>query len=336
MTVFPPEVLARISPELTLQRHLAHGLRPLLREFDEFKATLAQKGNLNGVGASVVGLSIVRTGLSYIFCGVTVGINEINDTDNEQELYLSVYPVVEIARGRIGAPLDEEMILSQKLYNHIYHLRLLQTLLLDIVPGYELPEETGSTIFYPDTTEDSDLAAANTTVNVSRRKLRYVLYAHLKVFSRDGPLFDSCQRALLEALQDVKLPRVYVADSGVDPNVRVPVRLRGNFGHLNLSLGNYCLDQNPEIAQPLRPNSENIGVSSSFGVAELADESSQLALLADLEGEAEENVCESKINVVATKDKLTHVSIAAGGANVTLDVIKEAIRLSHERAAKGG
>ena len=34
---FSPEVLARIAPDVSLQRHLALGVRPNLRNFTEFK-----------------------------------------------------------------------------------------------------------------------------------------------------------------------------------------------------------------------------------------------------------------------------------------------------------
>lgn len=341
---FPPSVLARILPELTLQRHLASGIRPCYREFTEFRDVVASKGNLGNVGTdNVIGSSVVKHGNTHVFCGITLGISEVNNPEDEittEEMesskYTSVYPVVEVARGRQGAPSDEEQILSQKLYNHVYHLRILAYSALEITPGYQIKDETSGdvSIIYPDDKllSEDELTSLSTTVNVSKKQYQFVLYAHVKVFSRDGPLFDVVSHALLSALQDVSLPRVYLADSGVDANVRVPVRSRGNFGHLNQLSSVFCVDTNKEIARPLQLEDENLGVSSSFGLVELDDAGGQVALLADLEGEAEEACCESKINIVASKKSLKHVSLAGGGANVTLEVLKKAISLAEERA----
>lgn len=338
--VFPPDVLARIAPDVSLQRHLALGLRPSLRGIDEFRPMLNSPGNLNNLGSnSVVGLSTVKCGDTHLFCGVTIGINEMNmpdellTTDNQKQ-YTSVYPVVEIARGRLGAPSDEEMMISQKLYNYVLHLRLLPLQSLEITPGYQITDEAlgNVSIVYPDDASLAleDLLSLNTTVNVTKKRFKYVLYAHLKVFSRSGPLFDVAHYALMSALKNVKLPRVYMADSGIDPNVRVPVRSRGNFGHLDQSANLFCIDANNLIATPLTLNSAEAGVSSSFGLIDL--DSSETVLLADLEGEAEEYCAESKISIVASGDKLKHVSIAGGGANVTLDTFRKAASISKARA----
>lgn len=313
-----------------------------MRDFDQFKPLDASQGNLNHLGSNnVVGSAIVKNGSSHVFCGITVGIIEANAQDDllgsseKHSPYTSVYPVVDIARGRQGAPSDEEMILSQSLYNHVFLLKLLPVSSLAIVPGYQINDHNENPmIYYPDdkTLEESDLLSLN-AVNITNKHLRYVLYAHIKVFSREGPLFDSVHHALLNALKNTSLPRVYMADSGIDPNVRVPVRSRGNFGHLNQSAGLYCLDANPEKASPLKLDLSKDSISSSFGVVEVDEKPDQLALLADLEGEAEETPCESKINIIASSSsKLNHVSVAGGGANVTLDVLKEAIHLSTERA----
>lgn len=344
LIVFPPSVLARISPELTLQRHLAQGFRPCLREFTEFREVVASQGNLGNVSTdAVVGSSVVKHGDCHVFCGITLGISEMNGLEDdfvvenqEAAKHTSVYPVVEVARGRQGAPSDEEQILLQKLYNLVYHMRLLPYLSLDIEPGYEIKDEASGevSIIYPDdqTLGEEALEAVFSSVNVSKKKYRFALYAHIKVFSREGPLFDVVSHALITALQDVSLPRIYLSDSGVDPNVRVPVRSRGNFGHLDQSSNTFCIDSNKDISTPLRLNKEELATSSSFGLVEIDDLDGQVALLADLEGEAEEACCESKVNIVASKNKLKHVSIAGGGANVTLEALKNAISLAKERA----
>lgn len=333
--VFPPEVLARIAPDISLQRHLAHGIRPSLRELDEFRPLSASTGSLNNLGTnSVVGLAVVTNGNAQALCGITLGITEINQLDellsnpDDALSYSTVYPVVEIARGRSGAPSDEEMILGQKLYNHILHLRILPQLLLEISPGYQLKDEaTGETsIVYPE--QDSDLLSLSSTVNITKKKYKFVIYAHISVVSRTGPLFDLVHYALISALRNTELPKVYLADSGIDPNVRVPVRSRGNFGHLTQSSSLFCVDANPAIKYPLALSGPDIAVSSTFGVVDL---DGSVVMLADLEGEAEEYCAESKINVVSTGKVLKHVSVAGGGANVTLDTLRKAVRIANKR-----
>lgn len=344
--VFPPAVLARISPELTLQRHLAQGLRPCLREFTEFRETVVSEGSMADVGTdAVVGSSVIKHGDCHAFCGITLGVSEVNSAEDEfappepeSSKYTSVYPIVEVARGRQGAPSDEEQILSQKLYNYIYHLRLLPQASLDITPGYQIKDEaTGDvSIIYTDDEDlsEEELLTLSSSINISKKQYRFVLYAHIKVFSRDGPLFDLVSRALITALKDVTLPRIYLADSGVDPNVKVPVRSRGHFGHLNQASGNIYIDTIKDLAQPVRLNTRELGLSSSFGIIELDDTAGQSAILADLEGEAEEACCETKVNIIASKNNLKHVSVSGGGANVTLDALKKIISLSRERAEK--
>lgn len=339
---FPPEVLARIAPDVSLQRHLALGLRPSLRGFDEFRPLFTSQGTMNSTGENnVVGLATVKNGGTHVFCGITIGINELNQTeeqfagDNSNTTYLSVYPVVEIARGRNGAPSDEEMILSQKLYNVVLHLELIPQSALEIVPGYLVTEESSGvdTIVYPDD-ESLDLKdlLGLSTINITKKRFKFLLYAHLKVFSRSGPLFDVAHQALVAALQDVTLPRIYMADSGIDANVRVPVRSRGNFGHLNQSSDLFCIDTNPNIASKLALNLPELGVSTSFGLIDLETEEKGTVLLADLEGDAEEACAESKLTFVSTGEKLKHVSVAGGGANVTLESLKKAISIAHNRA----
>lgn len=349
LVVFPPDVLARIAPDVSLQRHLALGLRPCLRGLDEFRPLYTAGGSLNNLGiSSVVGLATVKNGSTHVFCGITIAINELNMPDellaapHNNSSYQSVYPVVEIARGRNGAPSDEEMILSQKLYNHVLHLRVLPQKALEFVPGYHITdEETGSSsIVYPD---DDSLELAEllelSTVNITKKRFKFVLSAHIKVFSRSGPLYDVVHQSLMAALQNVTLPRIYLSDSGIDANVRVPVRSRGNFGHLNPQSDSFCVDPNPDLATKLALNFSDIGVSTSFGLIELESESTEnastensVALLADLEGEAEEICAESKVTVVSTGEKLKNVCVVGGGANVSLDSLKQALRIAHARA----
>ncbi|CAK7901460.1 exosome complex component Rrp43p [[Candida] anglica] len=337
---FPPDVLARIAPDVSLQRHLAIGLRPSLRGFNEFKPVEISEGGLNASGQNTVaGSAIVKSGDTRVVCGITLGVVEENtvdqlleneatnqETDGSLSNYTSVYPVVEIARGRSGAPTDEEMILSQKLYETILHNRLVHQDDLKIIVGTSVDGE----VIYPDSSSpllDSDLGEL---ISKPKKNWSYVLYAHIKVFSRAGPLFDLCYSALVNALQNTRLPRAFVDDKATD--IKIPVRSRGNFGHLKESY-NLLLDQTISASLPVHGRLS----SSSFGVVSYEAEDSNepvSILLADLEGEAEESCAESKINVIASNDgELRHVSIVGGGALITKQVLKDALDISRMRGS---
>lgn len=340
--VFPPDVLARIAPDVSLQRHLQQGLRPNLRGFDEFRDLVSLSGGFNQVSANtVVGLATVKHGATHVICGITLGITEINRKDellsSAQQMFLPVYPIVETVRGRIGAPSDEEMLVSQKLYNYVLHSELIPEAALEITPGYEFrDDESGELVrIYPDTASEDErrLMELSSTVKVSGKRYKYVLYAHLKVFSRSGPLYDVAHFALMEALKNVKIPRVYMADLGIDPTVRVPVRSRGNFGHLSQSQSLFCVDPDLSLATPLAIEKHSLGVASTFGVVDLEGEEPKTVMLADLEGDDEETCAVLKITAVSNGDQFRHVSIVGGGANVTLDDIRSALRISALRAA---
>lgn len=344
--VFPPDVLARIAPDISLQRHLSVGLRPSLRGFTEFRPLEISKGGLNDIGKSnVLGLSVVKSGDTRVICGITVGIVEEGSVDkllssstssspSSLQDYSSIYPVVEIARGRSGAPTDEEMILSQKLYESVLHNKIIEKDSLKITVGTKVDDE----IFYPTGNDDED------DLLRPKKNWSYVLYAHIKVFSRSGPLFDICYSALLGALQDCKLPRAFIDDKATD--IKIPVRSRGNFGHLRESY-NLILDSNGE-KNSLKLG--EIGSSASFGIIEVdqqqvsqtegnendmdVDEVTDV-LLADLEGEAEESCAVLKINIICTKDSeksLKHVSIIGGGSRITKSLLRDSIRIAKLRS----
>lgn len=339
-TVFPAQVLSRIAPDILLQRHLALGIRPSLRNFNEFRALESTPGSFNDLGTnSVIGLATVRNGDAFAFCGISIGVVETSksadffESDQNDLEFASVFPVVEITRGRTGAPTDEEMILSQTLFDTIFHLKVIPLLLLQVSPGYQITEEDSSlSILYADDFGSDANEDLILRLNLSKKNFRYVLYAHIKVFSRSGPLFDLIHYATIEALKNVVLPRLYLADSGIDPNIRIPVRSRGNFGHLTQAEDRFFIDTRKELASPLKL-SPNIALSSSFGVVDFEmDQKTNSILLADLEGEAEEFCSESRINVVADGDKLTHVTVLGGGANVTLETIQAALKLAKNRS----
>lgn len=335
---FPPSVLDRIAPDISLQRHLNLGLRPCLRNFNEFKPLEISTGNLEEIkGNSTIGSSIAKNGNTTVICGITLGLIEtpsssIFGSKEDDRSYTSVYPVVDIARGRSGAPTDEEMILSQKLYETILHSKIISSNSLSTKPGMSIISDDGDVeVLYPDSSEENDMF--NNMKNYS-----FVLYAHLKVFSRSGPLFDLCHSSLINALKSTKLPRIYIQDSFND--IKIPIRSRGNFGHLKKS-NNVLIDSKQSLKYDLPLNHEQIGSSSSFGVIDLIsnlkdgmDVDAKTVVLADLEGESEESECLSTVNIIADKSNscLKHVSIVGGGANVSVETLKECIQIAKLRS----
>lgn len=330
---FLPSVLARVAPELSLERHMAEGLRPSLRAFEEFKPLQTTLGVLNTTsGVPVVGSAVVKSGTTTVFCGISVGTVERDAAQKSK--YASVFPVVEVSRGRSGAPTDEEMILSESIHEAVLHSRILPREALKVVPGVAISHENSSLkggsasevlVYYPDIHPDE--YALLDHHHIPNHEV--VLAAHVKVLSRDGPLFDICHRAVVAALHNVRLPRMYINDA-VD--IRVPVRSRGNFGHL-ASSQQLNIDANSEILAPLQLNAENAGLASSFGVVDAVNDGEKTekkqVLLAQLEGDAEEAAVASRISIIATKDRIQGFSLTGP---IDRDQMKRAIQLAQVRA----
>lgn len=281
---------------------------------------------------SVLGSCAVKSGSTIAVCGITGGIVEKQESldffseeilkemkenekssgsESEFEKNDTCYPVVSISRGRSGAPTDEEMILSQKLYETLWHSGILRTLDLDIKLG--MRTEDGG-IFYPDDTEFEDIKP--------KKKYRFVLYANIQVFSRSGPLFDLCWASLLSALSRTFLPQILIDEKSSD--VRLPLRSRP--GAKTAVQQDYQLVCDRELKTKLKLDDSKIGWSSTFGVVPFNNEP---IVLADLEGEAEESASGSRLNVVYGADKLKSVSIM--GEGVTRESIKECLAVARER-----
>ncbi|ODQ81994.1 hypothetical protein BABINDRAFT_160207 [Babjeviella inositovora NRRL Y-12698] len=336
---FAPDILARIAPELSLQRHLAIGLRPSLRNFHEFRPVQTGDGGLSRYTSSsqndspVLGSAVLKSGNTTVICGITAGIVEEKLSEQALAEAASVYPVVEIARGRMGAPTDEEMILSQKLFETVHHAGVLQKAALKVNVGIRSQNSDGtSEVFYPDQNSEDDLMFKPS------REWSFVLYAHFQVFSREGPMFDLCWGALVKALQATQLPYAYIDERIAD--IKVPIRSRGHFGTVR---ENYMLACDYARSQPLEIAGK-CGWSSSFGVVDAHSEESgdmsgdiqmdeSAVLLADLQGEAEETNVVSRITVVTAGELLHNVSIVGGGATITKQFLKQAIEVSRRRAA---
>lgn len=362
---FPPQVLARISPELSLQRHLSLGIRPSLKRFDEFRDVHIEENTLSryklgdsaGEDAtnSVLGSNVLKSGKTFVITSITGGIVEEtlpveSEDPGEQELekltqrrdevskFAPVYPLVEIERGRVGAPTDEEMTISQKLHDYTLHSGLIPKSSLKVQCGVRTTEESGeSKVQYPD--EDSN--ASKSVRTLSQRKWSYVLYAKIVVFSRTGPVFDLCWNSLMYALQDTRLPRAFIDERATD--LKMTIRTRGRSASVRETYEILC---DPKRSIPLNISSENIGYSSSFGVIDLDSEMAldqedhdmekeerSPILLADLDTEAEEACIKSTICIITgSNGDLKNVDVLGGGAKVTPAILRRAITMAQQRA----
>ncbi|SCV03318.1 LANO_0G03422g1_1 [Lachancea nothofagi CBS 11611] len=358
---FYPEVLARIAPDLSMQRHLSLGLRPSLRASEEFrnveisdgKLSCASKETVNRSGNNILGSNVLKCGKTMIVTSITGGVVEENvpveQDDEEPALENSdadrasqfgcIYPVVEVECGRAGAPTDEEMTLSQRIYNCFLHSGLLSKEALKVSVGVKSTNADGqASIQYPDEKDSTDLAKSFKP----RRKWTYVLYAKIQVFSRDGPLFELCWNSLIYALQTTQLPRAFVDERTTD--LKIPVSMRGRSAAIRETFDILC---DPVKFQPLKLNAENISFASNFAVIEL-DPEAQLpkddddmqvdsptsVLLADIQGEAEEASVSSIVSVVTgTAGNMKHFKAIGGDSKITLDMIKKSIKLAKLRSS---
>ena len=305
---FPPEVLARILPEISLERHLALGIRPSLRNFTEFKPVSIAPSDVVR-GDNIVAANVARSGNTTLITSIGVAVVE-KTLDNASD-YGNVWPIVEIQRGRIGEPTDEEMIIAQQLHETIYHSKVIPKGALDVQIG----QQVGDEVFY----EENDV------IPLPKKKYEYVLQVHVLVLSRSGltsAIFDLIHRSVLEALHSMKLPSIYMEEqTQILMGGRVTLRNKRGFVAQETKL---CLDHNRTVDLKIADG----GISSNFGVVDQG-------LLADLEGDAEELGVLSRVLVIADKNgRLKRVSLVNGDNKIGLEQLKEAIEIGKMRAAQ--
>ncbi|KAK6462095.1 hypothetical protein DFJ63DRAFT_313243 [Scheffersomyces coipomensis] len=343
---FPPEVLARIVPDVSLQRHLSIGLRPNLRNFLEFKPIeiASNENNLTTSNNNIFGSSIIKSGNTTVINTITLGIVENNANEKvEDDVYVSIYPVVDIQRGRSGAPSDEEMILSQNLFETILHSKLIPKKSLNIESyGLATNEDGDIKIFYPNNNETSSSSNEYEDFESQRKRYSFVLFSHIKVFSKVSTIFDLCHVSILEALKNVKLPRVYMTDFSTTKIV-MKSRNSNTRGLVGINKNNINIDLNQDLYYDLELNGDG-GVSSNFGAitttnrSENEDEEPQqqtVELLADLEGEAEEATILSRVSIIVDKsERIKRISLINGDNNseIGLDLLQKAIDVAKLRA----
>lgn len=359
---FDPKVLERVEPELSLQRHLSLGLRPSLKKFDEFRDIISESGTSSRYGLNlagnkndniVIGSNVLKSGSAFVITNITAGIVEDMGNDDETiEKYDTIYPVVEVERGRGNAPpSDEEMITGQMLHDSLFHSRLIKKSALKIQCGIKVndSETDQGKILYPDEVEDHELDFVGT--KSLKKNWRFVIYAKITVFSRSGPIFDLCWNSLIYALKDVKLPRIFADDTR--PNLRVTIRTRNRKITVQENSELFCDD---DRNYPLPLEEENIGYASNYGLIKLVPEESILnnndtedvdmegntdseesvVLLADIDKEAEEVAISSRLNIISTPDgSIKYVKYLSWDNNkggINIELLKNAIELSIKRS----
>ncbi|QEU60178.1 Rrp43 [Kluyveromyces lactis] len=362
--VFPPEVLARISPDISLQRHLSLETRPCSRGFEEFRDVAINDGNIsrystncqNATTNNIIGSSLLRSGKTFVITSITGGIieetlpaNNTEDVGEEELMKLSddtdrlsenatIYPVVEVQRGRVGGPTDEEMITSEKLYKTLLHSGILKKTALAVSCGIRRTEEDGSvTTIYSDELldEEKKINEAN------NRKWSYVLYAKIQVFSRNGPIFDLCWNSLISALKTVQLPRAFLDERAAD--LKIAIRTRGRSMTIRETYDILC---DPHKSLPLKLNEGELCYGSNYGIIDI-EPLAQLAkideemdvdkptsvLLADIETEAEESSILSTLSLTTNKNgQFKAATIIGGDSKITPEMIKRCIFLSKQRS----
>lgn len=367
-TVFSPSELALIAPDVTLNKYIKAGYRPSLRKFNEFKPVIISNAGISrydprdGVNyaTTVIGSSSIKCGSTSTICTISAGIVEDdfesvndyrmrldadiiveNEETNEEEIENvlggdllnkngCVYPVVEIARGLTGPPGGEEIGLGEKLYESILHSGLIDRNELKIDVGLQSIDESGNQVIL-----------RGDDVGTIKKKFSFVLYARIQVFGRTGPLFDQCYASLVKALQDTKLPDVYLNER------ESSLRTRGGKRNANVNIQNFDLICDPIKYRNLKLREDRICWASTFGIFDhvndeedneetMTDENDTKSsiLLADLEGDAEDNISKRICALSNGNGAFVSITIEKGnGDRLTKQTIIDALRLSRTRAS---
>lgn len=371
---FLPSKLALIAPDISLQKYLQIGLRPSLRKPDEFRpisisnAGLSRYDTLQKSSQLILGSSIVKCGPTTVICTISAGIVEdlgelTNDyhfkldkdiVDQEVEDYqakvgankehevknASVYTIVDISRGRTGPPTNEEMDLSQSLYETILQSGLIKKDSLKVKLGLKSKDANGKTTIIKQGSDDI------LEEFMPKKSFNYVLYAKMQVYSRVSQLFDICYGALISALKNTKLPEMYMneKDTNTKMTSMISRKRNGSKGHgFESDIVDYDILCDPKSSYPLRIEIDKLSWSSTFALInpELKDEEgdqqmSDTIMLADPEGVAEEHINQT-IKVISGKSNhLMGVTIHGGLGDaeplVTTNAIHQAVEASNSRA----
>ncbi|CAK9435932.1 uncharacterized protein LODBEIA_P05470 [Lodderomyces beijingensis] len=345
---FTPEVLERIAPDVSLQRHLAIGIRPNLRYFHEFKSIeFGNSSQIQQSSANVIASSILKSGSTTVINSITLSIVEDLYGGAKLQDYATIYPQVEILRGRSGAPTDEEMILSQDLFESFRRCRVIPSSNLRITNvgiAVKDDESGAEEIIYPDL-DETQWQLANLS-NMHDKAFSFVLHSHIKIYSKQvstNSLFDLCFASCLKALRELKLPRCYVDDT-ISTKISIRSRKSNARGTVDSNRGTLMLDCRDEMRYKLELNASANTVSSNFGVIKKETAKDQdiemedgegaaaaVVMLTDLEGEAEESSVLSRISIINSAETINKISLVSDGV-IDLETLKQAIDASQKRA----
>ncbi|QPG73359.1 hypothetical protein FOA43_000669 [Brettanomyces nanus] len=365
---FAPSKLALIAPDVTLKRYIEIGLRPSLRKFHEFRPVIVSPAGFSRYekegksSNAILGSSVVKSGSTDVICSISAGVVEDSqeltndyrlrldkdiieadedennssskDEDHRVNQYSSVYSVVEVSRGRNGPPTSEEIELSQALYETILHSGMITKESLNIKLGLKSRDSEGKPVIIRRyDSDDSDIL----NEFAPKKNFSYVLYAKIQVYSKTGPLFDLCYAALIKALRNTKLPEMYINEKETDAKVSALRARKTNKNDSNgrngSDLQEFDLLCDPVSFHDLKIDEGKLSWSSTFGITHGSDS----VLLADPEGEAEENIFEG-IEVVSSGNDTLFSAVITGNIGeddhaISKDQIKEAILLSKRRSA---
>ncbi|CAI5757463.1 unnamed protein product [Candida verbasci] len=373
---FPPEILDRIAPDISLKRHFAIGVRPNLRNFTEFKPIeIANSSQLQESNNNVISSSIIKSGSTTIINTITLGIIEnINPNEEKKKKFTTIYPNVEILRGRSGAPTDEEMILSQNLYETIYKSKIIPSESLKInnlgisinnEEEEEKEKDAKQEILYPDL-NSNEWQYINLS-NQYNKSYSFILLSSIKVYSKSqstNSLFDLCYLSIINCLKNLKLPRCYINESNL-LSTKISIRSRKSNVRGLINTNNNKLNLNLDLnrTEKIKLNLTDGLISSNYGVVDIIkkekeseseneneneneneknNEKNKLIetiLLCDLEGEAEETSILSRLTVITNKKgTMNKISLINGDLNseITFDILKKAIEISQKRSLQQG
>lgn len=361
---FKPEILARIASDLSLQRHLSINIRPSLRKVHEFKKVEINNANTLK-NQTILGSSNIKCGNTVVFCNISGGLieeyfnnDEVDEDIKEYEKiyeksgskievdeknsqsFSTIYPIVDIERGRISAPTNEEICLAQELQNMVFNSKLIPKKSLDIKLGLKTVDSNNKEqILYTDETDSLNLSEY-----LPRKKFSFVLYVNFEIFGRTGPLFDLLWICLLVALRNVQLPRVYFDEQFLFQNQDIS-SLKGSVNTSNKDakkLRNQLICDSENI-YPLELNNSNI-VSTTIGVINLNpnfkvidkttdemdidnDGFDDQILLCDIEGESEENSVKCNIHMVHDDLELKFLQIS--NSDESLQISRQSIKKAY-------
>lgn len=358
---FSRESLEKLLPELSFHRHLSVGIRSNLRNFSEYNAIDILKDNINVddlIKENVVGKSIVRNKTVTLINFVTVGVVEDKE-ELKNNQYQSIYMKIEMTNGNTFSA-DEEMVVSQNIYNAILHSKLIPTSSLKIVncglSDYS-EEEQEIKIYYPDLNPKKfDELMINDIPNYSFR-----LFSHVKVFFTNNItldlLFDMCFISTIDVLSRIQLPRIHIK-MNLNYN-KLPYLKKKKKKSLSLLRPAVFIDENKNLFYPLKlekisnGNSDiNIfdytGFPSNFGIVNSSyydsifspekktdANSNKNIILIDLEGDSE-NICvRTRVSIIVDcSGKIKKLSIinSEPKSNLSLDILKDVIEIAKQRS----